>query len=45
LNEAEKVLRGVKGVGMTTFTAEDVVRHPMVARIIKAYDKHAQTSG
>ena len=45
LVEAEKVLRGVKGVGMTTFKAEDVVRHPMVARIIQAYDKHAQKSG
>ncbi len=45
LNEAERVLRGVKGVGMTTFKAEDVVRHPMVARIIQAYDKHAQKSG
>lgn len=45
LVEAESVLHGVKGVGMTTFRAEDVVRHPMVARIIKAYDKHAQQSG
>ena len=45
LVEAEKVLRGVKGVGMTTFKAEDVVRHPMVARIIRAYDNHAQKSG
>tara|TARA_R110002124_G_scaffold44926_9_gene136416 strand:+ start:1321 stop:2337 length:1017 start_codon:yes stop_codon:yes gene_type:complete len=38
LVEAEQVLAGVKGVGMTHFTADDVVRHPMVARIIKAYD-------
>ena len=45
LVEAEKVLRGVKGVGMTTFKTEDVVRHPMVARIISAYDSHAQKSG
>ena len=45
LVEAEKVLRGVNGVGMTTFKAEDVVRHPMVARIIRAYDSHAQKSG
>ena len=41
LVEAEKVLQGVKGVGMTKFTAQDVVRHPMVARIIQAYDKYA----
>ncbi|WP_188674603.1 PhoH family protein [Neptunicoccus cionae] len=45
LVEAEKVLKGVKGVGMTKFKAEDVVRHPMVARIIQAYDKHAKTGG
>ena len=45
LVEAELVLHGVKGVGMTMFTAEDVVRHPMVARIIKAYDKHVKQSG
>ena len=45
LVEAERVLQGVKGVGMTKFKAEDVVRHPMVARIIQAYDKHAQKSG
>ena len=41
LVEAEKVLQGVTGVGMTKFKAEDVVRHPMVARIIQAYDKYA----
>ena len=40
LLEAEKILRGVEGVGFTKFDASDVVRHPMVARIIKAYDKH-----
>ncbi|MEM9850929.1 MAG: PhoH family protein [Pseudomonadota bacterium] len=40
LIEAETVLRGVEGVGFTRFSAEDVVRHPMVARIIKAYDRH-----
>ncbi len=45
LVEAERVLKGVKGVGMTKFKAEDVVRHPMVARIIQAYDKHAKTGG
>jgi phosphate starvation-inducible PhoH-like protein len=38
LIEAERVLRGVEGIGFTRFTAEDVVRHPLVARIIKAYE-------
>ncbi|MEL6426747.1 MAG: PhoH family protein, partial [Pseudomonadota bacterium] len=38
LVEAERVLRRVDGIGFTKFTAEDVVRHPLVAKIIKAYD-------
>ncbi len=38
LVEAERVLRDVKGIGFIHFTAEDVVRHHMVARIIRAYE-------
>ena len=38
LVEAERILHGVPGIGFTHFTAEDVVRHPLVARIIRAYD-------
>jgi phosphate starvation-inducible protein PhoH and related proteins len=38
LIEAERILRDVPGIGFTRFTAEDVVRHPMVARIIRAYE-------
>ncbi len=45
LVEAAKVLRGVKGTGFTEFKAEDIVRHPMVARIINAYDRHAKSNG
>ncbi|MCP5076088.1 MAG: PhoH family protein [Rhodobacteraceae bacterium] len=45
LVEAAKVLRGVDGTGFTEFKAEDIVRHPMVARIITAYDKHARNDG
>ena len=36
--EAERVLRGVDGIAFTRFTAADVVRHPLVARIIRAYE-------
>ena len=36
---AERILNGVKGVGFVRFAAEDVVRHPLVARIIEAYDR------
>jgi phosphate starvation-inducible PhoH-like protein len=28
---------------MTHFTSKDVVRHPLVARIVDAYDKHRKT--
>ena len=38
LIEAERVLRDVEGIGFARFTAEDVVRHPMVAKIIRAYE-------
>ena len=38
LVEAERVLKDVPGVGFARFTAEDVVRHPLVARIIRAYE-------
>ncbi len=38
LIDAEQVLRRVQGIAITRFTSADVVRHPLVARIIDAYD-------
>ena len=38
LVDAAEVLKGVKGIAFTRFTAADVVRHPLVARIVEAYD-------
>ena len=38
LRDAIDVLRGVDGISFTFFTAHDVVRHPLVARIVRAYD-------
>jgi phosphate starvation-inducible PhoH-like protein len=38
LAHAVKLLDGVKGVAVTRFTAEDVVRHPLVERIVRAYE-------
>lgn len=38
LTEAEQVLAHVRGVGMVYFSDEDVVRHDMVGRIIRAYE-------
>ncbi|PYF09440.1 phosphate starvation-inducible protein PhoH [Rhodobacter viridis] len=39
LADAERILAGVKGISFNYFTAEDVVRHPLVARIIGAYER------
>ncbi len=38
LAEAERILKGVKGVSFNYFTSKDVVRHPLVARVIEAYE-------
>ncbi len=38
LVDAERVLKRVKGIAVTRFTSADVVRHPLVARIVDAYD-------
>ncbi|MCG2583487.1 PhoH family protein [Massilia sp. TS11] len=42
LVDALHVLRGVRGIGFTQFSSADVVRHPLVARIVDAYDKAAE---
>ncbi|MGH8802278.1 MAG: PhoH family protein, partial [Casimicrobiaceae bacterium] len=38
LIEAERILRGVRGLAFVHFTSADVVRHPLVQKIIDAYD-------
>lgn len=46
LRDASDRLRGVKGISMVEFSEVDVVRHPLVARIIRAYDStNGQTAG
>ena len=40
LIEARRILDGVRGIAFTQFGAQDVVRHPLVARIIDAYEKN-----
>jgi phosphate starvation-inducible PhoH-like protein len=42
LVEAQQVLHNVRGIALTHFTSADVVRHPLVARIVEAYDAHAK---
>jgi len=39
LVQAIEVLQGVPGVDMIFFQSADVVRHPLVARIVEAYDR------
>ncbi len=39
LKDAQDVLTDVRGIAFTNFTKEDVVRHPLVARIVDAYAK------
>ena len=41
LKHAVSVLKNVEGVGIVTLTAQDVVRHPMVMRIVRAYERDA----
>jgi phosphate starvation-inducible PhoH-like protein len=45
LAHAVGLLEGVKGIGITRFSAEDVVRHPLVERIVRAYDADAAKAG
>lgn len=42
LVHAEQVLKQVQGIATTHFTSADVVRHPLVARIVEAYDEARQ---
>ena len=42
LVEARRILADVRGLAFTDFTARDVVRHPLVARIVEAYEAHAK---
>jgi phosphate starvation-inducible protein PhoH and related proteins len=39
LAEAIRLLRNVEGIAIITYTAEDIIRHELVARIVDAYDK------
>jgi phosphate starvation-inducible PhoH-like protein len=44
LRDAIEVLRDVDGVSFTFFTARDVVRHPLVQRIVRAYEQREATA-
>ena len=42
LVEAQKVLKDIKGIAMTHFLSGDVVRHPLVQKIVNAYETYEQ---
>ena len=44
LVEAQGILAGVRGIAFTRFGSEDVVRHPLVARIVNAYEAHERNT-
>jgi phosphate starvation-inducible protein PhoH and related proteins len=41
LIEIQKILTNINGIEFTQFTSEDVVRHPLVQKIINAYEKYS----
>jgi phosphate starvation-inducible protein PhoH and related proteins len=41
LDEARRLLAGIEGIAQSVFTAQDVIRHELVARIVAAYDAAA----
>lgn len=43
LIHARKVLHGIEEIGFIEFTREDICRHPIVDKIIEAYDNHSKT--
>jgi phosphate starvation-inducible PhoH-like protein len=45
LVEAREVLKKVRGIAFTHFEAEDVVRHPLVQRIVNAYESYESRTG
>lgn len=44
LKEADRVLRGVDGLSFVRFSEDDVVRHPLVSKIVKAYERANTTN-
>jgi phosphate starvation-inducible PhoH-like protein len=42
LKEAKKILRNIEGIEICTLTDRDVVRHPLVQKIIRAYEKYEE---
>jgi phosphate starvation-inducible protein PhoH and related proteins len=44
LVEAQKILKDIKGIAITKFLSQDVVRHPLVQKIVNAYEKYEESN-
>jgi phosphate starvation-inducible protein PhoH and related proteins len=44
LVEAQKILKDIKGIAMTHFLSQDVVRHPLVQKIVNAYEEYEKST-
>ncbi|HIE91310.1 MAG TPA: PhoH family protein [Methylophilaceae bacterium] len=42
LVESQKILKDIKGIAITNFLSQDVVRHPLVQKIVNAYEKYEE---
>ena len=42
LKDASLILKDINKIGFVNFTANDVIRHPVVAKIVKAYEEHTE---
>jgi phosphate starvation-inducible PhoH-like protein len=45
LKEAIRILKGINEIAFTVFSDDDVVRHPLISKIVKAYDKDIKNHG
>ena len=45
LAEAEHALQGVEGIAFQRFSQDDIIRHPVVGRIVEAYERQALRRG
>lgn len=42
LRDALEILKGTEGIGFTSFSSKDVIRHPLVKKIVDAYDRQGE---
>jgi phosphate starvation-inducible PhoH-like protein len=43
LRQASDILKGIDGIGFAFFSAKDVVRHPLVQKVVEAYERFEKT--